>query len=125
MKIKLLAGVLSMTYAITYSTTAQAGSSAANSQRDSFFSAFAMDEVNSWFSSLLRSSKTNAKITSYPERDPPICYGPDGRPIYLESRCQTLYPDPPPICGPGTSKPTCPIPSPCGRSCVVPVDPGP
>jgi hypothetical protein len=124
MKIKLLLGALSIVCATTYSTAAMAGSGASLSQKNDGISAAMTGGVGGWLSSLLGTSRTNAKVTSYPEGDAPACYAPDGKPVYLESRCQTLYPDPPPTCGAGTNKP-CPIKEPCGRSCVVPVGPGP
>lgn len=124
MKIKLLLSALSIACATTYSTAAMAGSGASLSQKNDGISATMTGSVSSWLSSLLGAPRTNAKVTSYPEGDGPACYAPDGRPIYLESKCQALYPDPPPICGLGTNKP-CPTKDPCGRSCVVTVDPGP
>jgi hypothetical protein len=124
MKLKLLLSALSIACAITYSTTVMAGSGASISQKDDSFSVPMTGGVSGWLSALLGASRTNAKVTSYPEGDGPACYAPDGKPIYLESKCQTLYPDPPPTCGAGTNKP-CPIKEPCGRSCVVTVDPGP
>jgi hypothetical protein len=124
MKIKLLLGALSIVCATAYSTAGMAGSGASLSQKNDSISIDITGGVSGWLSSLLGASRTNAKVTSYPEGDGPACYAPDGKPIYLESKCQALYPDPPPTCGPSTNKP-CPIIEPCGRSCVVPVGPGP